>query len=156
MVQYLGIGPGFEAVMVVTGLEGERSNWLWGHNRAPRRKGQKSAREIPARESFEAPLTNRLDASSRVCSVEKIGREKRTDSLFVKQRAAVLIQQTGSHHIKLLALCCPHSETGQIAVARHFLTKRQKRPLPLLQAVPWSGQARRNGAIKVAKLGHYY
>ena len=64
MVQYLGIGSGFEAVMVVTGLEGERSNWLWGHNRAPRRKGQKSAREIPARESFEAPLTNRLDAAA--------------------------------------------------------------------------------------------
>lgn len=58
MVQYLGIGPGFEAVMVVTGLEGERSNWLWGHNRpgASVEEGQKSeaGREIPA-ESFEAP-----------------------------------------------------------------------------------------------------
>ena len=97
--------------MVVTGLEGERSNWLWGHNRAPRRKGQKSAREIPARESFEAPLTNRLDAVGTAAAFGgKIEREKRTDSLFVKQRAAVLIPQTGSHHIKLLALCCPHPD----------------------------------------------
>ena len=51
-------GHGFEAVMVVTGLEGERSNWLWGHNRVGARdstgSGQKSeaAREIPAG-SFE-------------------------------------------------------------------------------------------------------
>ena len=58
MLQYLAIWPGFEAVMVVTGLEGERSNWLWGHNRVGARdstgSGQKSeaAREIPAG-SFE-------------------------------------------------------------------------------------------------------
>ena len=82
MVQYLGIGSGFEAVMVVTGLEGERSNWLWGHNRAPRRKGQKSAREIPARESFEAPLTNRLDAAKPGLQRRKNWARK-THGLFV-------------------------------------------------------------------------
>ena len=72
----------------------------------------------------------------------------------MKQRAAVLIQQTGSHHIKLLALCCPHS-TGRIVVARQLFDEMLKAPLdPHFQALARLGQARQNGVIKVAKLGY--
>ena len=78
--------------------------------------------------------------------------------MFVKQRAsAVLIQQqTGSHHIKLLALSCPHSVENwpDCRCEAFFFTKHQKRPLPLLKLCPgrvkrgkWSNKGCETGPL---------
>ena len=81
MVQYLGIGPGFEAVMVVTGLEGERSNWLWGRGARPIVSPAVLDRKAKQLEKFppsplrlrRSLLTNRLDAVGPVGNAAAFG-----------------------------------------------------------------------------------